>query len=343
MSTPLRIAFSLGVSALFVWLSLRSAPLSDVAAALRAADWRPVAAYGLLLLGIHVIRVVRWQLLLAPVARVPFRDLNPITAVGFGALMLLPLRLGELARPLLAGSHLGLRRTTALASVVVERLVDGLFVGLLLVLLLWTIPMAAGAPAAAYLAAALVVTAGFAAGLGLLFVAFRRRAWTERLLHRLAGRFSPALATRLSSMFAGFAEALRVVPDTRAGLKLLGLTGALWGVAGLGLLVVAPAFGFTLTPGQALTVLGLQTVGSMLPAGPGMVGTHQFATIQALRLFLPAEAQAAAVACAHVVWAAQVSLQVLLGLAYVATGRVRLDGLRADLRAPPPRPAPGLD
>ena len=111
----LRTVLSLAMSALFVWLSLRHAgDLRAVGRAMAAADPVRIVAYVLMLLVIHLVRTVRWGLLLKPLGEVSFKRLNSASAVGWMLLMLLPLRLGEFARPLLiarppAGGGPGLR------------------------------------------------------------------------------------------------------------------------------------------------------------------------------------------------------------------------------------------
>src|SRR5438105_10392111 len=132
----LRTVLSLAMSAVFIWLSLRHTDVRAVASAMAAADPGRIALYLCVLLCIHLVRTVRWGILLEPLGHVSFKRLNSASAVGFMLLMLLPLRLGEFARPLLIarpppGGGPQLRRSGALASIVVERIVDGIFIGLL--------------------------------------------------------------------------------------------------------------------------------------------------------------------------------------------------------------------
>ena len=122
----LRTVLSLAMSALFVWLSLRHTDVRAVGRAMAAADPVRVAGYAAMLLLIHLVRTVRWGLLLKPLGEVSFKRLNSASAVGWMLLMLLPLRLGEFARPLLiarppAGGGRPFPRSGAMASIVVER------------------------------------------------------------------------------------------------------------------------------------------------------------------------------------------------------------------------------
>src|SRR5262249_1661680 len=127
----LRVGASLAVSGVFIYFSLRNTSISAVGAAIRAADPVPVFGYLVALIVIHFIKTTRWGLLLKPLGDISFRRLNSASAVGLMLMVILPLRLGELARPLLVARNAGpgdekLPRSGALASILVERIVDSI-------------------------------------------------------------------------------------------------------------------------------------------------------------------------------------------------------------------------
>ena len=101
-----QLLLSVGLSVLFVWLSLRGTRLDEVGAAIIGADPLRVAGFVLCLTVMHFVRVFRWGLLVRPLTAISFPLLNALSAVGFLALMVLPLRLGELARPMLLSRRL---------------------------------------------------------------------------------------------------------------------------------------------------------------------------------------------------------------------------------------------
>ncbi|HZR07032.1 MAG TPA: lysylphosphatidylglycerol synthase domain-containing protein, partial [Myxococcales bacterium] len=76
----LRTVLSLAMSALFVWLSLRHTDVRAVGRAMAAADPERIALYVVMLLVIHVVRTVRWGLLLKPLGEVSFKRLNSASA-----------------------------------------------------------------------------------------------------------------------------------------------------------------------------------------------------------------------------------------------------------------------
>ena len=73
-------------------------------AAIPADPWvapSVLAIYALLLVPFHLVRAARWWFLLRRLGDVPLREAIALGMVGYMWIALLPLRLGELARPLL--------------------------------------------------------------------------------------------------------------------------------------------------------------------------------------------------------------------------------------------------
>jgi uncharacterized protein (TIRG00374 family) len=303
-------------------LTLRGKDLGRIAAEMVHADYRWLWPYLAILVLIHVVRTVRWGILLEPVAKVPFARLNAVSAVGFMALVLLPFRLGEFARPYLVAERPRIRVSAALSSVVVERVADGLFTALLLVATLLAVPEGTRGLHAFRVAGVLVFLA-FASLLGFLLLAYRNRARAVRLTHRLLDPLSPRAAERASGMMDAFIHGLRLVPSRRKVALFFALTAVYWAVNGWGIQIFARSFGFHLGIVDAYTVLGVLVVGVMIPSGPGMVGTFQAALAGGLSLFVP-DAGERAVAFANVLWAVQLAQQVALGVIFLFSRHIRI-------------------
>lgn len=314
----------LAISGVALWLTLRGKDLGAIWAEIRQADYRYLAPYILILLAIHLIKTVRWRILLEPVARVPFPRLNAVAAVGFMALVMLPFRLGEFARPYLVAERPKLRVSAALSSVVAERVADGIFMGVLLVAALFAVPD--GTPGVHFLrVGGLLVSAAFGGVLVFLVMAYRNRELAVRLTARVLGLVSPRLAARVSGMMDAFIHGLRLVPSRRKMVWFLLLTTAYWGLNAFGMGLLGRGFGFELTFVQSCAVLGVLVVGVMIPAGPGMVGTFQGAVVIGLALFLPeAAVRTRGTAYANVLWGAQLAQLVGLGLPFLFSRHIRL-------------------
>jgi len=343
----LRAVLSLAMSAVFIWLSLRHTDLRAVGRAMASADATRIGAYVAMLLIIHLVRTVRWGLLLKPLGRVSFKRLNSASAVGFMMLLLLPFRLGEFARPLLiarpppGGRGATLRRSGAFASIVVERIVDGLAIGLLGIVALRMLGAGASGRYADFARhASVLVALGFFALCVAVLAAFFLRGRALQLTSALLRPFSPRLAQRACSTLDGFISSLHLGSGWKA-LAFFALTAVYWTVNGFGLAFLAPAFGFHLAPLMVATILAVQVVGVMVPAGPGMIGTMQFFTQAGLSLFLPdaftrgSPVAAHAAGYANAVWMLNFGVQVGLGLVFMLLGHVSLRGILQPAAEPP--------
>jgi uncharacterized protein (TIRG00374 family) len=329
MKRLLQTVVGLAVSGVALWLTLRGKDLGAIWAEMKHADYRYLAPFLIILSCIHLCRTIRWGILLEPVAKVPFARLNAVASVGFMALVLLPFRIGEFARPYLVAERPKLRVSAALSSVVVERVVDGIFTGLLLVVALLAVPN--DAPGVGVLrAGGLLVAAVFGGLLVFLIVAYRNRGMAVRFTARLVGPFSPKLAERVAGMMDAFIHGLRLVPSRRKLALFFGLTALYWGLNAFGMSVLARGFGFDLTLVQACALLGVLVVGVMIPAGPGMVGTFQGAILIGLGLFAPSDAvHTRGMAFANVLWAAQIGQQVIFGLVFLPSEHIKIAQLFA--------------
>lgn len=332
-----RIALSLAVSALFIWLSLRNADIRAVAHNIAAADPLRVFAYALVLLTVHLVRTVRWGILLEPLGHVGFKRLNAASAVGFMLLILLPLRLGEFGRPFAiaqppAGGGVRIRRSGAMASCVVERIVDGIAIGLLGVIALRLLGGSASGKYASFArSASLAVAAGFGGLCVALVLTIVQHERALRLARAVLSPISPRLAERAVSMMDAFLGAVHLGSGWKTA-AFFALTVLYWAVTGFGLWILASAFGIQLTALMAATLLAVQVVGVMVPAGPGMVGTMQFFTAIGISLFYPGALDRGPLndqiaAYSNTIWFFQFAIQVGLGLLFMATSHITVRGL----------------
>jgi uncharacterized protein (TIRG00374 family) len=325
-----KVLAGLAISACFIWLTLRNKDLSQIAHALRTANYWYLVPYAAITVAIHFLRVIRWGILLEPVGKPSFKKLNSAGGIGFMALVIVPFRLGELARPLLIAEGGKLRRSAAMASVVVERVVDGLAMAVvLMVALLFSQPASTNANTLYWARMSGVgVFAFFTAILVFLVFAYLKRELAVRLTNRIVRPISQGLAKKLAGMIDAFIGGLKVVPDRRKVLLFFLLTATYWGINGIGMAILARGFGLPLGLVAAFAVLGVLVAGVMIPAGPGMIGPFHAAVQIGMELFFPAStAQGSVVAYAWVLWAAQFSQQVLFGIYFLSKGHIALGSL----------------
>jgi uncharacterized protein (TIRG00374 family) len=283
-----KLAISIALGALFAWLVARGGvPLLPSFGQLRAIRPWTVPVYLLSLLLVHYFRASRWRFLIAPVKRVPFKDVLLLNWIGFFAIFALPLRLGELARPALTKLRHGIPISVGLGTVAVERVLDGLITSACVAWALLVLPrvqsrnpIAAHLPAYGY-AALLVFTCAFAA-LGMFLW---QRTLAMRLTRSTLGLFAPALAETLAQKVGNVADGIRSIGDPGLALGFLAESALYWGCNALGVWLLGLGCGLPMGLGHAAAVMGVLAIGILLPTGPGLFGNFQLAVSAALRLY----------------------------------------------------------
>ena len=100
--------------------------VDELLGALATANYLLVLPALLLWLVGYMARTLRWRAILAGARPGSLGSLFGVLMVGFATNNLLPARLGEIARAYLLRRRTGLRKTFVLASIVLERVFDGL-------------------------------------------------------------------------------------------------------------------------------------------------------------------------------------------------------------------------
>jgi uncharacterized protein (TIRG00374 family) len=230
-----------------------------------------IPAIGLYFVGVW-LRSARWGLLL-PGHAVKTSTLFRALLVGFTVNNLLPLRMGEVARAYLLSSWGRVAYTATVASLLVERVLDGFSLALLLLVALWLIPN----PPRYLWTVGIVAAAGFlVAAIVLAIGAWRASALTA--IAEFSARFLPARFRPLLINASGsFARSLTLVHDPSRLVRLLGLSVVAWCFE-LGLFfVLMISLGIIGSYPQALLVGSAANFATLLPSSPGYAGTFDAA------------------------------------------------------------------
>jgi uncharacterized protein (TIRG00374 family) len=278
------------------------------------------------------IRTTRWRLILRDADGRPFPwvPLWHATAVGFMANNLLPARVGELARAYVATRQLPVRFTTALASVAVERVFDGLvLLGLMAAAIAApSFPGPAELDGISLSRLAAGTAAGFAAALAIAFaVAHRPPPWL-RALHAAAHRVLPVRAAeRVTRAGEGLVEGLTVLKNPARFSGVVAWSLVLWLVNALAFAACFRAFALPVPAAGALLLQGVIAFGVAVPSSPSGLGVFEAATVLTLAAYgVDADRAVAYGLTYHVTTFVPI---VLFGLSSQARVHVRLRDLRA--------------
>jgi uncharacterized protein (TIRG00374 family) len=296
-----QLALGLLIAGFFVWLMRAGAmPLIPQAAAFADMRWWTAGAYFLGWSVVHVIRAARWQLLLAPIAPVSTRRVFAASFVGFLAILLLPLRAGEVVRPVMIREQGRLSAWAAAGTLGAERIVDGLVLSSILFAALSLSPRLDPLPERLGdlpISVAIIPRAGYAALLlfsvaFLVMLAFHRwRQAARRIVDVLIGSFSPRLAAWISGRVESVADGLRFLSLWRQSVPFVLSTLAYWLINVGCTWLLAWGVGFEgFSYGRACVVTGVLALGILMPNAPGFFGAYQFSLYAGLAVFYPRDA-----------------------------------------------------
>ena len=267
------VAISVGLLGYLVW----SVDVRELGAQLARTRWEWVVVASALGPVTVWARGRRWWYLFPPHSEPP--GLVPATMIGYMVNNILPLRAGELVRVYVVARRWGHGFWTALATLIVERVLDSLVIVLVMVLLVLRIAV----PRPLEIGAAMLLAADLIAVSVLCFLAIAPER-TRGLIERLT-RPWPTFEHRVVGILETFVRGLEGVRTRAHLLPLAAWTVVIW---------ILPAF-ITWTMFRALdvevpwiaawVVLAFVGLGVAIPSAPGYIGVFHAAATIALTIF----------------------------------------------------------
>jgi len=269
-------------SALFLYLAFRAVRPEDLVEAFKQVDYLYAIPAALLIIVSLWLRAYRWRFILLAVKRIRVASLFHATCVGTMVNVVFPARLGELVRAHVIGKREGISRSVSFATVVGERVFDGLALLLFLV-----IPLLSGslyAPGRLREAESCAI-AGYVIALAFLILLRGRSDAAMRVAAVALGFVPEMMRTRLIAAVGSFVEGLGIFRGSKSIFASVLLSPVVWlpNVAMIHLLLAATGIHLGV-PVSFLLLVALCIV-VIVPSAPGYLGTVQFVCVGVLRFF----------------------------------------------------------
>jgi uncharacterized protein (TIRG00374 family) len=258
-----------------VWVFYNVDP-RQLLATMFISNWRFVALAIIADILTYILQALRWKLLLAPVGRLSTLRAAQGIYAGLFTNELVPLRFGELVRAFLVSRWLSLRFTEVLPSMVIERFLDALWLAAGIGLAAIVVPLPKDLIEAGHALGGIVLLTA----LLFLWMVLRKKKdpayehySSSRVLRGLQ-RFALQLACGLRDIGLSYRPYLAALLS--AGMLAAQIL-ALW--------FMMLACRIDLPLGAAAIVLLVVRLGTAIPNAPANVGSFQFFTVLALKLF----------------------------------------------------------
>jgi hypothetical protein len=262
-----RLLGGVAISVVFLAVTLSRVNLQQAVEAIGRAAPAGLLAALLIVLGDLALRALRWQVLLLGVesaaVRPTYRLAFGYLTLGFAANMVLPARLGDVARAVLAARALRASRLAIFGTVMIERVSDGL---IMLGLAILSSLLVAGAAELQALTVYVVVLA-----VGGLVVA-----WVGWVAISRSALASTRIATTIAGIVRRLSAGAGALRHVRSAAAYFGLTAVLTTTSIVVAWTVLQAVGVNLSPIQAVLFLSGIALSLAIPAAPGALGTYEF-------------------------------------------------------------------
>jgi glycosyltransferase 2 family protein len=260
-----------------------------------AGFWKALqeAQYGWLIPGVAVyfvgvwVRAWRWHYMLRPLKKIPTRVMFPIVCIGYMGNNIYPARAGEVLRAVVLKKREGVPISASLATVIVERVFDGV---VMLAFVFLNLPELARLTGDSGIIGGLnirdVALIGAIAFFGALLV-FLLAAMFPLITERIAGFFIDRvvplrLREKTRDITQRFLSGLESLRSPQEALMLFFTTVLIWLLETGKYWFVMHAFSFEVSFFALMLMNGIVNLMTTLPAAPGYVGTFDLPGIALL-------------------------------------------------------------
>ncbi|MBP7765826.1 MAG: flippase-like domain-containing protein [Syntrophaceae bacterium] len=322
-----KLLIGIGIGLILVWFSVRGIDFQQTLLQLKNVSLGWAALSLLFIVLMQALRSYRWGVMLEPMEKIPQMTLFAVTSVGFLAIAAIPARIGELARPYLIAKKSSIKMSSALGTVVVERVLDSLAVLTVTVVVIFFQDLPGWMIKSGILFFILTL-AMIAFVVGLVWQRQSAVAVINRILRRVPGR----LGEKVNSVIHHFIDGFQVITDVRRLLYLLFLSAVVWLIDVAAIYALLAAFGFHLPVLAAFVVMVILIAGIAIPTAPGFIGNWHYACILGLSLFGIAKPQAFSFALVYHFLSMLVVL--VLGLGFLPFNKFSLADMTKQMKKP---------
>lgn len=276
------LAVSVLISVFFLYIGLSGQKLDEV--------WAEIQKVNLLWLipGIIIYfaavwgRTWRWHYLLRPLKPVSLGKLFPIVVIGYMGNNVYPFRAGEVIRAYVLQRNEGVKVSASLATIIVERIFDGL---VMLLFVFVALPFANFQDE--WLRNVVIIgTIVFLAALGVFLVMATRPVQARNLYHLLITKLLPhGLQAPILRIADHFMEGLESLRSPRDLLMTFVTSVFIWLTETTKYWFVMHAFNFEVSFFALMLMTGVVNLATTLPSSPGYVGTFDGPGILVLERF----------------------------------------------------------
>ncbi len=275
----LLIWIGIGISALFLYSALRGLNLTFVWEAIKRANyWWILPGIAVYFVGVW-IRTWRWHYMLRQFKPVPVKKLFPVVCIGYAGNNIYPARAGEVIRSYVLKKNEDIPISGSLATVLVERIFDGL---IMLLFVFVSLPFVSNIPLQ-YRNFVIILSIIFGIALVVFIAVAARPEWVMKIYAPIANFLIPAkFRPKFDGVIERFLFGLASLQSPRDVMMMFFTTILIWLAETLKYWFVMHAFDFSVSFITLMLMNGIVNLFTTLPSAPGYIGTFDAPGIKVL-------------------------------------------------------------
>ncbi len=309
------------IGAFFVYLSFRGIDLNGINTGLKNANLFFIIPFLCLMTIIQILRSYRWGIILRPILKIDQFSLFSVTSVGFLAVIAIPARIGELARPYLISTKTGTSMSSALGTIMVERVFDALTVltAFFIVLLFTPLPPWLIKGSFFFLFVVLIF-------IGLMVSLIFRKETSLKIVSPVLKIFPGEWRLKLMKLIDSLIDGFKIIPRLRSMCYIAFLSIVIWVTDAVAMYILFFAFDIDLPLSAAFVLMAVIIIGIAIPTAPGFVGNWHFFCVLGLGLFGINKTDA--LTYAIVLHFLSIGIVVILGVAFLPFNRFSMSDIK---------------
>jgi len=276
------------ISVIFLFIALRGLQITDVWEGIKSADfiWL-LPAIAIYFLAVWM-RACRWHLFLRPIKKVPIKEVFSIVTIGYMGNNIYPARAGEILRAIVLKHKYEIPVSVSLATIVIERIFDGVIMLGFIVLNLSKITTLPGAIEFSKTIRTVTLWGSIvfinALIIFLLTAIFPEKA--QNILFLMIGKTIPKKwRGKIQSISMKFITGLRSLSSPINVIKIFFISIIIWLLETGFYWFVMYAFPFRVSFSTLMLMNGVLNLFTAIPSTPGYIGTFDAPGIAMLTAF----------------------------------------------------------
>lgn len=323
--TAIKSFLGIAISIILLLHAVRNVSIDQLVASLSRANYWYIFPATALTFGVFWLRAVRWRYMLKGIKPVQNSQLFTITVIGFMVNNIFPVRIGEVVRAYILGKRENLSKSLSLATIVIERILDGLTIlsFLIPIVLLFSLP--------SWLEQVGIIILLFYTGvIAFLFLLSSYCSRVTSIIERIISPFSVPFAIRTVGILQSFCDGLKIFESKSQIFWIFFYSYLIWVGASLIIMLFLYSFHFPFPFHAPFLLLVIMALGAAVPSSPGFIGTLQFFCVTGLAFFGISESESLGFSIVY--HASQYIPVTLLGLYFMIRSHLHLKDITRESR-----------